>query len=188
MILQAMKFVEQRLNRYLLGRYPSQSDWVVLSGITQNDGSVPLDVARKIALTLINIERDPVATNTQPRSQNDAKGSAVMNPTLRVNLDVLISAHFDDTYADGLELLSSAIGFFQGSSIYSPQTAPDLPPGLDRLTTEWVDLDVARIHQLWTVLGGRYRPSVLYKFRMLSFQSGWITGEVPAITGVVVET
>lgn len=188
MIDGTLGFIEARLNAYLREMFPSDTDWVTISAVTSSNGDVVRAVANRIVLTLINIDRDGVATRTTPRTRIDDTTSLRMNPTLQINLDMLVSAHFDDDYRGGLKLLSSVIGYFQAASLFTPQSAPDLPDDLEKLTVEWVDLSHREIHNLWTVLGGRYMPSALYRLRMLSFQQGWVTDDVPIITGVGIDT
>ncbi|WP_298293116.1 DUF4255 domain-containing protein [uncultured Litoreibacter sp.] len=183
MIQQTILFIEKRLNQYLMSRFPSASDWVVTSSVTGPGGTPPLATNNKIVLTLVNIERDATATATHPKSKVEDKSIAKMNPAMRINLDILVSAQFETNYSDGLVLLSAALGFFQGSSHYTASSAPDLPQGLDKLTTEWVDQNRQELHNLWTVLGGKYMPSMMFKLRMLSVQESWVTEDVPIITG-----
>lgn len=186
MIRQAMKFTRDQLNASLLRRFPTDGDWVAISNVVASGGGAPAGLRNQLAMTLINIERDATASATRPQLERGEVTATTMAPAMAINLDVLISAHFEDNYEDGLNMLSAAIGHFQSKTVYNPQSSPDLPKGMQKLTTEWVDLNLREVHNLWTVLGGRYLPSALYKLRMITVQEGLVQGEVPLITGTSV--
>lgn len=183
MIAKTLAFIRDRLDADLLRRFPSDAPWVAISNVVGSGGAAPAGLDNKMALTLINIERDAAASGNRPYLERGETTAAVMAPAMAINLDVLVSAHFEDRYEDGLTMLSASIGFFQSKTSYNSQTAPDLPAGMTKLTSEWVDLDLREIHNLWTVLGGRYLPSALYKLRMITVQEGLALGQVPLITG-----
>ena len=67
------------------------------------------------------------------------------------------------------------------------QNAPRLPRELEKLSFQWVDMDLQAINNLWSVLGSHYLPSVVYKARLLTIQDAWIQELTPPITGVGVE-
>ncbi len=188
MIRQALEFMRDRLDGSLRQRFPSDEPRVAISNVVDRGGGAPAGLSDMLAMTLVNVERDPTASGTRPYLERAETSAAVMAPSMAINLDVLASAHFEDHYEDGLALLSAAIGHFQGQVSFTPQNAPDLPKGMQKLTTEWVDLDLREIHNLWTVLGGRYLPSALYKMRMITMQEGLAMGDVPLITGTSVRT
>ncbi|MBS8227944.1 DUF4255 domain-containing protein [Vannielia litorea] len=167
MIYDALEFLRGTLNRALVQRFPTAQDWVLLSALTQADGTPPPGLKSRLCLSLINIERDPTASGTAPRVQPDEGQMISRAPLLALNLDVLVSAHFEDAYGDGLKLLSGAIDHFQGKPHYRAGADPGLPAGMTKLSVEWVDLNLQEIFNIWTVLGGHYVPSALYKVRML---------------------
>ena len=44
---------------------------------------------------------------------------------------------------------------------------PSLPSAIDKITIEDKKLSYEDIHNLWQSLGAKYRPSIVYKFRVL---------------------
>jgi len=183
MIDKTFDFILDELNGFLGIRYPSSEPHVVLSNLSNLDGTVPAQIENKLVLSLINIEREAAAAVSamQMRPQN---GEYVrLNPPLNLNLYVLVSAHFGNNYAESLKFLSGAMGFFQAKPVYGREEAPDFPRGLEKLSLEMVNLSFQDLNNVWGNLGGRYIPSVVFKARMLTIQEGWITERVPEITG-----
>lgn len=187
MIDKTMQFLLDELNGYLKQRYPGETELAVLSGIAVADGSTSDKIANKIVMTLINIERESIASNSSARYRADGDAMARITPPLNINLLILISANFENNYSDNLKILSSVLRFFQAHPIFTRQTAAGLPDALERLTVEWTDMDLQSIYNLWSVLGGRYMPSVVYKARMLIINDAWIADDVPVITGTSVD-
>lgn len=187
MIYQTLAFVSDQLNAFLQQHFPSDTNRVVVADVAQSSASLTNGTENKIIVSLINIERDATATRTMPAQLRDSDKIATTNPTLNLNLDVMIASRFDDHYGDGLKLLSSVIGFFQARRQFTRQDTPSLPKGLDKLTVEWVDVTNQSAHNMWTAFGGRYLPSVVYKLRMLRVQEGWVLDTTPIITGTEVK-
>lgn len=187
MIYQTLSFVQGRLNAHLEQGFPSDTKHVVVSDIAQGGATPTQGTENKIILSLVNIERDATATRTMPSQHSQADQITTTNPSLNLNLDVIIASRFDDHYGDGLKLLSAAIGYFQARRQFTIQQDPDLPKGLSKLTVEWVDVTNRSAHNMWTAFGGRYLPSVVYKLRMLSVQEGWVLDTTPMITGTEVK-
>jgi hypothetical protein len=43
------------------------------------------------------------------------------------------------------------------------------------------NVDITDLNNLWSVLSGRYLPSILYKVRMVAFDSGTVQTQVPTV-------
>ncbi|WP_262248807.1 DUF4255 domain-containing protein [Parapedobacter soli] len=123
-----------------------------------------------IIISLVNIEETRLARNQQYVVEVDGNLLA-KNPPIHLNLSLLFTAH-GTGYANNLQNLQEVIAFFQK---YPTFTAADIPglaeDRIERLTIEMVTLSLEQLQQLWSMLGGKYRPSVLYKMRMLTIDS-----------------
>ncbi len=86
-----------------------------------------------------------------------------------MNLYVLFVAHFKQ-YADSLRSLSGVIRHFQRHRIFHRRNAPTLPASIEQLAVELVTLPFAEQNEVWGSLRTSYRPSVLYRVRVLVFQ------------------
>jgi len=177
MIDKTMSFLLGELNTFLGTVFPTGEPHAVLSDLASPDGGLPPGTDNKIVLTLVNIERDGIAYSPEA-----ASGNLRLSAPLNLNLYILLSANFPASYADALRLLSSAIGFLQTKPGFTPSSGAGFPRGLERLTLEIVNLGVHELHQIWTITGVRYRPSILYKARMITIGGGWISERLPAVT------
>jgi Pvc16 N-terminal domain len=190
MIDKAMTFIVGELNNVLLARFQSSENLVVLSSVSNPDGTLPAGIENKILLSLINVEREPAANsgNWPARSGNwPAKGGSEsfgrVSPPLSLNLLLLITASFASNYGEALRFLASVMGFFQGKPSFNAQNSPSFPAEMEKLSMELVNLSIQEINNVWAILGAKYMPSVVYKMRMLVLQENWIGEHVPAITG-----
>ncbi len=95
MIDKALDFVLKELNGFLTTKFESRQDFVALSNIVDQEGSVPDGAKDRLLLTLINTERESAAQspNFHVRSQDGAY--AQVSPSLNLNLYLMISANFD---------------------------------------------------------------------------------------------
>lgn len=188
MIDKTARFLVDQMNRFLATRVKGKETHVVLASPIHADGDAATDITDKIIVTLVNIEREFVAGNTAQGYARTADGLARSNPPLNLNLVFLVSANYPGSYENGLNFLSSIVAFFQGNPVFNARSAPGMPANLDRLTVEWQDQSVQSIHSLWTALGGKYLPSVVYKVRMLVLEDSWLGEDVPLVTATEVRT
>ncbi|MGZ8218721.1 DUF4255 domain-containing protein [Methylomagnum sp.] len=187
MIDKTFAFLLDELNGFLHTRYPSNEPHAVLSALVNQDGTVPTEVENKLVLSLVNAERESAAPMSGMQGRKDGGGYARINPALSLNLYLLVAAHFSNNYGESLKFLSAALAFFQGKSVFTPQSSPALPKELDKLSIEMVSLNFQELNNLWSIQGGKYLPSVLYKARMLTVQEGRVAGLVPGASGAGAE-
>jgi hypothetical protein len=183
MIDKTLTFLLDELNGFLGGRFQSSENLVVLSGLVNPDGTVPMAIENKLILTLVNAEREAAAVSAGANSSGFAGPRTRVSPPLNLNLYVLVSANFGNNYAEAIKFLSQALAFFQAKPVFTPQGSAAFPGELERLSMELVNLDFSLLNNLWAALGAKYLPSVVYKVRMLSIQEAWVTDRVPGITG-----
>jgi hypothetical protein len=89
---------------------------------------------------------------------------------------VLFSVNKDD-YKDSLILLGHIIQFFQFQNSFTPLTHPGLDPRIEKLMVEMYTMNFEQVNHLWSTLGGKYLPSVLYKVRQLTLDENATLGE-----------
>src|SRR5262245_21803044 len=184
MLDRTLSFLLAQLNDHLGTRFPSKEPHVVLSSLSTMEGTVPPEIANRVVLTLVNIEREGAAGPPPGPTRMENGAFVRTSPALNLNLYVLVSASYGSNYAEALKLLSAVLGYFQGKPAFTAQTTPTFPKGLDRLTMEIVNLDPQGVNNLWGNLGVKYLPSVLYKARMFTLQEEWVVEQVPPISGI----
>ncbi|UGQ48183.1 DUF4255 domain-containing protein [Massilia endophytica] len=183
MIDKALSFILGELNNYLDANFPAQEKAAVLASLSNPDDSVPLGIDNKLVLSLVNIERETAIGSTGFVSrQGTAYGKT--NPTLYLNLYVLLSASYANNYAGALKMLGHAMAFFQAKWGFDPQNSANFPAGVSQLSMEVVSLSMAELSTLWAVLGANYLPSVVYKLRMVTVQEDWMITPIPNVSTV----
>lgn len=180
MIDAAIVHLAQQLNQALKRQFMVGEDLVVTSNLHEQDGTVATSVVNKVAVFLVNIEREsvPGGENAHPGAlRSPLKAGAV-----HLNLMVMFAANFGGgNYPEALKLLSSIVSFFQGRPLFNHQNSPELDPRIDKLTLEIENLSIADLSNLWGILSGKYLPSVLYRVRMLTLDAGLVTAQLPRV-------
>lgn len=181
MIHTCLSFLTNELNDYLKLRTGTPTvDRVFLTSVATEGGGVVIPNS-SIGVSLINIEEDRIYKDQKSTIVNTRGNVESLNPEIKLNLYVLISANFqnnlnDDTsddYVEGLKQLSWIISFFQARNVFTPENSPrmaDLDSNLTKLVVELYSYSFEQLFNFWSVVGAKYLPSVLYKIRMLTIQ------------------
>jgi hypothetical protein len=179
MIDKTLLFLAGELNGFLGARFPSHEEHAVVCGLGGTEGGAQSRIDNRLVLSLVNVEREALAgmAGTVPRGG----GYAARSPALHLNLYVLLSASYPQNYPQALQLLGTALGYFQARQAYDAHSGPDFPRELDKLQLELVNLSIQELNNLWAIMGAKYLPSALYKLRMLTIQENWIDEVVPSV-------
>lgn len=181
MILAALQHLTLHVNQSLKRAYGISEDVVVLSKPTDSDGNVAPQSVNKLALFLVNIEKDSMPRPIQGQGAVTGRVPVTLEP-LYLNLYVLLAANFNSgNYAESLKYLSSAISYFHQHPIFDHHTTPDLHGGIDKLVMDVENLKIQELSNLWGILGGKYSPSMLYKVRMVAIGGGQIVSRPYAV-------
>ncbi len=184
MIDKAIATIAKGIQEYL-GRLPdltlNGTEIVRVGNLVKADGSVEIPVD-SLGLCLVNIEEERVAKAQYGiQASKDGTRVAHLNPEIKLNLFVLVAAHFA-TYSTGLKYLSGTVRFFQSRNCFTPQNTPEMDPGLEKLLVELYSLNFEQQNHLWGSLGAKYLPSVLYKVRLVIIDEQAARDEQPPIT------
>jgi Pvc16 N-terminal domain len=182
MIDKAMTFIVGEINSLLSTRFQSNENLAVLSSLANPDGTLPPVIENKIVVSLINVEREPSANGSSWPMRPGAEGLGRVSPPLGLNLLVLVTASFGGNYSEALKVLSNVMAFFQGKPSFNPQNSAGFPANMEKLSLELVNLSIHEVNNVWSILGAKYMPSIVYKVRMLVVQENWISERVPAVT------
>lgn len=167
MIGDAIEFVRKEVARHL--------------GLDNAD--VTVSPARKLveeagsqglSISVVNVQEEPALRN-QPHSERRQNRTRYIEPPVHLNLFLLFAFEFQD-YAASLAQLSKTVELFQKKRWFGPATqtganAVAFPPKLEKLVFDMVNLDFEQLNNLWSVLGGSYFPSVVYKVRLVKIQA-----------------
>lgn len=179
MIYSALHCVIEELNAYLTHQFKTQEDKAILNTILNESGGIAEHNLNKVIVTLVNLEHDSTAQYA-PYYVKEKDSVRQFNQPYNFNLDVLVTALFTD-YDEALKFLSETIYFFHGKPVFNHTNSKGLDKQIQQLSFELIKLSYHEAHSLWGALGTKYMPSILFKIRMLSFQSGRIVDTIPAV-------
>ncbi len=165
MLNVALKAVVDKLNVYLKSRFSLTKDKVELSSIIKSEGGGTSTNTEKITVTLVGINQE-----------RNIK-IPVINPAdspIYLNLNVLISVYFGEegSYEQALKELSAVISFFQANSVLTPQNTPELGSNIDKLVFVIEPQDMTTMQNMWSMLGGKHTPCILFKVTMVGIDEG----------------
>ena len=180
----ALKFLEDQLNTYLRTRRGSSSTLgqVNMSKLVDDEGKSAV-TQDTIGTSIINIEEERIFKSQVSEYAYTNGQHIVLEPKLKINLYVIFAANFKQ-YEEALKYISYILMYFQSHSVFTPEQYPDLDPHIEKLTAELQSLNYEQLNQIWTFIGGKQLPSVIYKVRMVSLQDDTPTAIQPPLTKI----
>jgi hypothetical protein len=179
MIYETLNFLSVEVNKYLNQKLtPLTDSRLKLGNVSQafdESGSGNNSLKEKAILSLVNIEEDRVSKQHENFTKDDLK-TYYKNPPLFVNLYVLFSI-YKDKYDDSLIWLGHIIQFFQHQNSFTSLSHPNLDPRIKKLMVDMYTMNFEQVNHLWSSLGGKYLPSVLYKVRQITIDEKAIVSE-----------
>jgi hypothetical protein len=170
LINESLQFLAKQSTTYLNDKFPGSDPnqpLVIVGNISPaSDTATQNSAAEKPAvLSLVNIEEDRMV-NLRNNYPNTNTRVVLKNPPICLNLFILFSINRKN-YDESLRFLSNIIQFFHEEYIFTSTTHPDLLPTIDRLTVDLHNLSFEQSNHLWSTLGEKYLPSVMYKVRLV---------------------
>ncbi len=173
MIDAAIGHIATELNQYIRRVFSLSEDMAVVSNLLEQDGTVSAHANNKLALFLVNIEKDTTPQRFMSPVSSDATRAVESNPPLHLNLYLMIAGNFSGSnYSEGLKFISAAVSFFQRQPVMDQSSTPALDPRIERLMLDVENMSLQDLSSTWGMLSGKYLPSVLYKVRMVTFDAG----------------
>jgi hypothetical protein len=182
MIDKAMSFIVGEINSLLSTRFQTNEDIAVLSSLANPDGTLPPAIENKIVISLINVEREASANGSSWPMRGGLEGHGRVSPPLGLNLMVMVTASFGGNYGEALKVLGNVMAFLQSKPMFNARNSAAFPANFEKLSLELVNLSIHEVNNVWSILGAKYMPSIVYKVRMLVVQENWIAERVPTIT------
>jgi hypothetical protein len=176
MIHNVLTVIAQQLNEFMRNELNLSEDMVVVNSLVDLKGDPNMQIENRVCLFLQRIEEEKVAKS------GGFQANPGMAPPVRVSLHIVFAANFPDpNYLEALRFISLVLEFFQGHGTFDRSNTPGLPAGLDKLTFDLADMDYQEMNNLWSLIGAKYIPSLVYKARMLTFSQDMIREDVPSI-------
>lgn len=200
MLRTTLEFLAEELNGYLRRKDPTNfgTDKVaIVSQLMSPEGNFAVSTegaeVSKVILTLVNLEEERI-TDAQNFYKREAGQVQVINPPVNLNLYVVFST-FGSNYGTTLRLLSYVISFFQANTVFTSTIYPQMNANVeDDKPWQKIDRLIINLHattleqqsNLWTAIGAKYMPNVLYKIRTMSFVDLEPKSEGPPITEITI--
>ncbi len=188
MITQALTYISSKINTAFFS--PGSSPRVILGNVaTLNDSGIS---ETNVLLSLVNIEEEVLLRNPENFFKRDLS-TVYKNPPIHVNITIMFGAYLPNTnglgtnYEESVSKIQKIIGFFQRNSIFDRVGFPDLPAGIEKLNFELINMNLEQLHHLWSMLGGKYIPSVAYKMRMVVIDEALESSIAPLITQIIID-
>ncbi|RVT48946.1 DUF4255 domain-containing protein [Rubrivivax albus] len=164
----ALQFLADEANAHLLRRTGSELGAVTPGTVVDDAGrwTGPMDTTR---LLMFQVEEERALRSQLPERTLVGGREVSLPPPLRLNLVLLFAGRFQQ-YGTAMRTLSHLMAFFQARPVFSAAESPDLPPGVERLTMELLSWGPEQVSQMWSAIGARQLPSVLYRLRMVVLQ------------------
>lgn len=184
MIEGTILFIEESLNAYLQDKMNFKEVRVISSNLVEQDGSIAIKDENRVVITLVDLDQETSIKNANRLDITPGGAAKTVLPPVNLNLFIMFSCFFtSDNYKKGLEYLSNIILFFQGRPLFTNKSYPQLNKyGIEKLSFEIYHPDYQARNNMWTILGMKYLPSIIYKVKMLSFSDQLVKEELPAIT------
>ena len=141
------------------------------------------DPEDQIGVTLVNVEEERALKSQLPQSVYADGRRVVLEPELKLNLQLLFAANFKQ-YDQGLRQLSLVLTFFQVHTVFTAERYPGLDPRIQRLGVDLISLSFEQLNQLWAFVGAKQLPSALYRVRLVALQDLEPAAIQPPITTI----
>ncbi|MFT5654872.1 MAG: hypothetical protein ACI9XU_000586 [Arenicella sp.] len=183
MIRNALNFIKQQLDEYLSLHFDLDESAVVINSLLDLDGGVSKKNQNKVVVTMINLDHETSRQYSTAQRKLNSKDIAEFSPAQYFNIDLLFTANFDD-YEESLKFLTRTISFFQANMSFNANNLPGMPRGVSKLNFQIENSSFLETHNLWSAMGAKYQPSIIYKIRHISIDSEQVSAIKPSVTRV----
>jgi hypothetical protein len=167
---------------------------IAIANIATLEDTSKLNLTKSpLILSIVNIEEDRTLKNQSvylKETDHKVNISRYKNPTQHLIFSILFSSYVEesDLYLAGIEKLNLLINYFQQNSTFyykSDDTEliyyPDFMSKTEaeklnysKITFETTSLTMEQLNQMWSYLGSKYMPSILFKMRLYPVQADTI--------------
>lgn len=181
-ILQALS---EKISAIIFAQYGVTVEIELANVATLNDGDEFVKVKSAIVLSIVNIEQDSTTKNQTLYKAIGVNATTVdryKNPAQNLIISILFTSYNKDQskYSEGLDKLAYIIKCLQNNNVYyygysniheQSEISETQQKILNKLTLDMVSLKMDQLNQMWTCLGSKYMPSVLYSMKMVRIQN-----------------
>jgi len=176
MIHNIVSTIVNQLNEFIRNELGLADDMVIASNLMDIKGGALMQIENKVCVFVQNIEEEKMLKNTS------FQANAGMAPPIFINIYLVIAANFPEpNYDESLRYISMVIEFFQGKPLFDKSNTQELPPSVEKIVLEFYNQSIQDLNNLWSLIGAKYIPSVVYKVKLLRFHQQMIKQDVGKI-------
>lgn len=178
-----LSHVRDILNQNFKNKYGVPDNKVIVSSLLDNSGSIPVELEDRIVCFLLSIEEETTLKNKASRSMGAGTGFLDKNSPLYLNLNLVFCANFKSkNYLEGLNYISQILNFFQNQKVLYPSSIPGISKRVEKITFDLCNLSYDNISQVWSAIGSKLLPAVIYKVGLVVLDDTPLKGITPAIS------
>jgi hypothetical protein len=158
MIYKALEIIKNALAdhlRLLPGLNITGGDSIALSHLVRPDGTLAVR-DNTLAVTLVNIDEDNTLKVRNPEEESESS----------LNLTMLVSANYQN-YGMALKYLSEVVKYFREKPVFTKEIIPEMDASIKKIMIEHFSINFEQQYHLWSSIGAKYIPSVLYRVRIV---------------------
>lgn len=172
MLDNPLKFIEKNLDEFLKLKNKSTSTEKLINLTEVVDDKGKLAIKKEtVGITVINVEEEKVNKQQVPEIVKNNGRIAYLNPEIRLNVSLLFTA-YHSLYSESLKSISHVIAYFQSQNVFRAESSPGLDSSVKKLIFELSSHGYEELSYIWGLVGASYRPSVVYKMRLVAIQEG----------------
>lgn len=189
MIKPFISFLRDDINSFISNKIGVNGSFVFsinFNNITDNTQGVD----DKIIISIVNMEEEKMLKNPANYTSINQEIN-FRKPPVWLNITCLF-IHYtksSENY-EGIDMLANVVQYFQSRPRIDSTTAfvpANFPPIYEDIRAEFVTLNFEQSNNLWGLFGGRYYPSVVYKFKTIPIDNLDITPGGPPIINTRVD-
>lgn len=186
MILQTLKILSNELEGFLDNFVEDgvDSKRVVIGNIAFHEGekyrpnTIDTTIDDKIVISVVRVEEESILKNNPAYTKNTPLTTVdYHNPKVHVNLYILITCN-SFLYENAVTYLSRIIRFFQSKNVFTDQNTAPIISGINemdqfdtfKLMMELYSPSFEESNHLWSMMGGKQLPFVMYKLRTIDLE------------------
>ncbi|MCG9910672.1 MAG: DUF4255 domain-containing protein [Flavobacteriales bacterium] len=170
MIYETLNFLKEQLNNYYTILHTENETILPLPVLLENIAIIKEeqhDGSENIYITLVNLSEESTLKNL-PNYRNERGSTVYENPPVFLNMFILFTSCFGGAYDKSLMHLSHLVEFFQHKNIFTHKNSSTSTFHAEefKIIMDLYTPTFEQANYLWSTLGGKQFPYVLYKLRL----------------------
>ncbi len=169
MLFSSINFLRQELNTFIARKKGAESVYIVFSNLN-NILDNPQAADNRLVASISHIEEEKVLKSPDNYTSSN-QTITYRQPAVWINVTILFSffTRSAENY-EGIDLLVNVMQYFQSRPVLLRETAlmpGNFPNGIEMIRPEIITPSWEQANNLWSLFGGKYQPSVVYRFKSL---------------------